>query len=205
MQAWVTEQAARKALAEIEAWHVRRDKDFWPDWEALGRCLRYLGDPAWAEALQSARARYPYTPGRDADELFIANFHRLLGNDAAAQAAYARADALLAGFLPSSPPTLGKRVICAFLLGDDAAVVAYARQLQGRARQPNPKLTATHLGTLAAARLVGDVTAVTAAADACADWVRRGRFRPWDTGFFTPWDAYDVMQVAAQILEQGNR
>lgn len=186
-------------LSELEQrLQTRRDQAAaggdWGDHEAIGRLLRVLGRPTEARRHLVASLDRP-APGRRARRwLARGAVHRLLGDDAEANACWCEAASRLEGEVPN-PSKLGPLVEARFLAGDDDGALAAAARVAG-----GHEGRAEIVARLAEARRAGEREAANVAVHDLAGLVRSEKADPDVTAAIGLFDWYEIAQEVADDL-----
>jgi uncharacterized protein YjbI with pentapeptide repeats len=199
----------RKELEEIRQWMV--SWDYWPQHEAAGRCLRWLGErEEAAEQFSIAARNYPVGDSPTGHDLVTAgNLYRLAGEHDEARALFGRGRDMLRARIDYKLEDEGDYVekdllladltyldLCCFFLGRYEEV----EDLEAFERRLDPDRTISWTGRIARAKRLGDLGEAIRAADEVSEGIRKHRSKVTGTGTVNDWDIYELALRTEQEL-----
>lgn len=203
----VSEKILRKDLVKARS-RLNRDPQYLPYVEPVGRCLRWLNDPAAEELFARAAAqlsegvRQSRAGTRKPDVfslLTLGNYYRLAGDPNRAKDGYERAFAGLGSpeEVPRATADYQHKIILAFLLDRDEVVV----RLQGAEAWGREDLWLDSMADVSEARVSDDAALAHEATEAVAELIRRHRIKASDGPFdLHPWDQYELtLRIKAEL------
>ncbi len=176
--------------------------DFWLTLEEVGRCLSFLSDPRAKEYFHQAAYHHPlFSEGVDS-HIQQANLYRLAGDIEQAHQHYQQAHDLL---MPldfadkENDVNLDRLALCAYMLGNIPLTIKAVTHLRPLCRK-DESLNTFDLAALAEAQQQRNLAQAKAAVKTIEESIRKSRYQPWETGFFTPWDLYEEARRVVRAL-----
>jgi hypothetical protein len=203
------ERKLRKQLEETRQWMV--SWEYWPQHEAAGRCLRWLGErEEAAEQFRIAARNFPVgNPPEGSGLLFAGNLYRLAGEHDEARDLFSRGRDLLRARISYKLEDQGDYVdkdflltdltylhLCCFFLGRYEEV----EDLDALEWRLDPDRTISWTGRIARAKRLGDLGEAIRAADEVSEGIRKHRSKVTDTGLVNDWDIYELALETEQDL-----
>ena len=203
------ERKLRKQLEETRQWMV--SWEYWPQHEAAGRCLRWLGErEEAAEQFRIAARNFPVgDPPQGSGLLAAGNLYRLAGEHEEARDLFGRGrDVLLAKIgreLEDRGDDIDKDFLltdlhylhlCCFFLGRYEEV----EDLEAFEQRVDPSRSISWTGRIARARRLGDLDEAIRTADEVSEGIRKHRSKVTNTGLVNAWDIYELAVLTEEEL-----
>jgi hypothetical protein len=190
----------KKLRQELANWQVKLAKyDGWPEYEAIGRLLHWLGEPGAPAYFRHAAAAYLAGDSSGHALLTAGNWYRLAADMHPAQALWDQAYAkLVPGADRGSEIDLQRLIACCFFLGKYPELEARAQHLA--IQRPSSNVRAFTIARLARAQQDQSPPEALAIAQHFADRIRVNRTKIANTGSISLWDWYEIALRLAKAL-----
>ncbi len=180
----------------------------WFRLEAVGRCLRWLGDEAASEYFLKATTRFNPENLDTWQFIMLGNLYRLAGDEESANQIFLRAFDILQtrisseNSLEQKTEAIDRLIPVAFMLNEFEQAVKLSDYLSESVPHEDEYTQSYQFGKLARAVKDQNVEYAEEAVEGFASMIRSENARISDTGGITLWDAYEIACDTLNSLKQ---